>query len=55
MFCDVTIILFYNKEEISKQVASENTTTIFLWSQKNIIIIQFGFAEIYARLVIQTI
>ena len=55
MFYDVTIVLLYNKEEISKRVASEKTTKIFLLSQKNRTIIQFGFAEIYATLVIQTI
>ena len=54
MFYDVTIVLFYNKEEMSKRVASEKTTEIFLLSQQNRII-QFGFAEKYTRLVIQTI
>ena len=30
MFYNVTIELFYNKEEMSKRVASEKTTKIFL-------------------------
>ena len=54
MFYDVTIVLFYNEVEMSKRVASEKTTKIFLLSQQNRII-QFGFAEKYTRLVIQMI
>ena len=44
MFYNVTIVLFNNKEEISKRVVQGKTTNLFVIEPRNRII-QFGFAK----------
>ena len=34
MFCATTIVLFYNKEEMSKHVASEKQLKFIYWANK---------------------